>query len=174
STRGLFSSIKSYRKDLHLSCINNQCKSSRLIKNNFSSVRHAYIGNHYKSLLSTTVSAESVSITNVIQLTFDEDTPLYDDFIQNLSNSSIHLSQITKMTFNKRTMSCDIIIKILQDSQPIISYLLNKKENNSYLHLLNIQSSSDPWDVKIINLLTAVRQLNEVSYDMTGFFHCFS
>ncbi|CAF4205803.1 unnamed protein product [Adineta steineri] len=115
STRGLFSSIKPYRrKDLHLNYINNQCKSSRLIENNFDSIRHIFIGNRYKSLLSTIVSTESISIPDVIQLTFDEDGPIHDDFIQNLSNSSIHLSQITKMTFNKRTMSCDIIIKILQ------------------------------------------------------------
>ncbi|CAF4045033.1 unnamed protein product [Adineta steineri] len=55
-----------------------------------------------------------------------------------------------------------------KDSQPIISHVLDKKENNPYLHLLNIQSSSDPWDVKIINSITAVRKLNEVSYDMIG------
>ncbi|CAF1147007.1 unnamed protein product [Adineta steineri] len=200
--------IDSYSgKDLHSSCINNQCKSSCLIKDNFNSVHHTFIGNRYKSLLSTVVSTESISIPNVIQLTFDEDAPIYDDFIQYLSNSSIHLSQITKMTFNKRNMPCDIIIKMLQltpncyklkveilssiesnedfqclskknkiqdvtiklctvediqfliklccrleyihinvsdkDSQPIISYLLDSKEKNPYLHLLNIQSSSD-------------------------------
>ncbi|CAF0820122.1 unnamed protein product [Adineta steineri] len=59
-------------------------------------------------------------------------------------------------------------------SQPIISYLLDSKEKNPYLHLLNIQSSNDLWNEKIINSISAVRQLNEVSYDMIGFCHCFS
>ncbi|CAF0984149.1 unnamed protein product [Adineta steineri] len=51
-------------------------------------------------------------------------------------------------------------------SQSIISHVLDKKEKNPYLHLLNIQSSSDLWDEEIINSTTTVRQSNEVSYDM--------
>ncbi|CAF4175054.1 unnamed protein product [Adineta steineri] len=200
STRGLFSSIKPYkRKDLHLNYINNQCKSSRLIENSFNSVRHTYIGNQYKSLLSTIVSTESISIPHFY--TFNERNMSCDIIIKMLQLTpncyKLKLESLSSIESNedfqylsKKTKIQDVTIKLCtfediqfliklycrleylhinvydKDSQPIISYILDKNENNPYLHLLNIQSSSDPWDVKIINSATAVRQSNEVSYDM--------
>ncbi|CAF3894820.1 unnamed protein product, partial [Adineta steineri] len=67
-----------------------------------------------------------------------------------------------------------LTINVLQEEfQSFIKYLLSNNGNTRYLHSLFIRSTGDIWIEKVMNIITEMKQQNDVSIKLDGYFGCY-
>ncbi|CAF1233138.1 unnamed protein product [Adineta steineri] len=125
-----------------------------------------------KELMLTSLSLERIDSSS-LQCTEDFQSLSHTNNITNITIKSCDFKRVQLLVNLFPRLQHLHINELQQEFQSIIKYLLNTNENTRYLHSLFIRSISKIWIKKRKNIITEIKQQNDVSVKLPGDFGCY-